>query len=75
MVPNTATREQFTNHLVQKEIPEDAKDDWKTQATNLKDLLHKLTFHEAMASNLQQTYMTPANAKNKIYCNYWSLAA
>jgi hypothetical protein len=66
--PYTATREQFTKHLVDFPIPDDAARNWKEQAADLKDLVSKLAYHEAMAPNLQQTYMTPANSKNKIYC-------
>lgn len=66
--PYTATREQFTTNLLAFPIPDDAAQLWKDQAANLKDLVSKLTYHEAMAPNLQQTYMTPATSKNKIYC-------
>ena len=68
MDPNTATCEEFTNHLLHKEIPTDATDDWVEQAKNLKQLLSQLAFHEAMESNLTQTYMTQAASKYKMYC-------
>jgi hypothetical protein len=66
--PCTATREEFTNNLLVGPILENVDDEWKKYATNLKDLLSKLAFHEAMAPNLQQIFMTPANSKNKISC-------
>ena len=67
MDPYTKTREQFTNSLLDAPIPDEAADEWEEQAVGLKELLRKLAFHEAMGPNLQQTYMTPANSKNKIY--------
>lgn len=68
MDPNTATREEFTNHLLDAPIPDNATEEWRREATDLKDLLEKLAFDKTMEPNLQQTYMTPANSKNKIYC-------
>jgi len=66
MDPNTSTREQFTNGLLAFPIPADANSNWKKYAENLQALLRMLAFHEAMAPNLQQTYMTPAASKNKV---------
>ncbi len=68
MDPNTATREEFTNHLVDAPVPDNASEQWKNNVVNLKAMLKKLAFHDAMTPNLQQTYMTPANSKNKVYC-------
>ncbi|KXT08685.1 hypothetical protein AC579_8664 [Pseudocercospora musae] len=65
--PYTATREEFTNHLTAAEIPADANTTFKRYAESHQRLLTALTQHPAMAPNLQQTYMTPANSKNKIY--------
>ena len=70
MDPYTATREEFTNELADRPIPANASSEWSGQANALKDLLKKLAFHEAMRPNLQQTYMTPANSKNKVYCKF-----
>ena len=68
MDPYTSTREQFTNGLLERPIPDAASQSWKNYTQNSKDLLRKLAFHDAMVPNLQQTYMTPANSKNKVYC-------
>jgi len=67
MDPNTATREQFTTQLISNPTPFDAAPAWTKLADNLKTLLEKLAHHSAMAPNLQQTYMTPAASKNKVY--------
>ncbi|KAL9580030.1 MAG: hypothetical protein Q9212_004735 [Teloschistes hypoglaucus] len=67
MDPYTNTREQFTAHLVDRPIPENASPEWKKHVERSKTLLDKLAHHPAMAPNLQQTYMTPAKSKNNIY--------
>lgn len=67
MNPYTNTREEFTSHLLSLPIPESAAADWKDVANKLRPLLEKLAYHDAMAPNLQQTYMTPAADKNKVY--------
>nr|POE78038.1 hypothetical protein CFP56_09679 [Quercus suber] len=67
MNANTATREQFTSSLVDRPLPSNAAQEWKTRAEKLQALLKKLAFHDAMSANLQQTYMTPAASKNKVY--------
>lgn len=67
MDPNTATRAEFTAHLTSKPIPTSAAPAWKKLVITLRVLLDKLAAHPAMAANLQQTYMTPANSKNKVY--------
>jgi len=67
MDPNTCTREDFTKALTSPELPSDAAEKWTELAEKLRGLLNKLAYHPAMAPNLQQTYMTPAASKNKIY--------
>ena len=70
MDPNVATREEFTKHLTSLPYPkpsEGSAPEWYELVTKLAVLLDKLAHHEAMAPNLQQTYMTPAASKNKIY--------
>lgn len=67
MDPYTSTREQFTAHLVNKPVPDNASPEWKKYVERSKVLLDKLVHHPAMAPNLHQTYMTPAKSKNKIY--------
>lgn len=67
MDPHTNTREEFTNHITSKPIPDSAAKDWKELVSKLQVLTKKLAEHPAMAPNLQQTYMTPASSKNKVY--------
>ncbi|KAL9030452.1 MAG: hypothetical protein Q9196_001436 [Gyalolechia fulgens] len=67
MDPTTSTREQFTNGLISSPVPDNAAPDWKKYVERLKVLLQKLAHHPAMVPNLQQTFMTPANSKNKVY--------
>lgn len=68
MDPHTSTREQFTAGLTAIPLPPVAlAPEWKHLAEQLRTLLDKLAFHPAMAPNLQQTYMTPANSKNNVY--------
>lgn len=67
MDPNKSTREEFTNAMVVMPVPEFASPEWKKYVHASQVLLDKLAHHSAMASNMQQTYMTPANSKNKVY--------
>ncbi|KAK4498014.1 hypothetical protein PRZ48_010670 [Zasmidium cellare] len=67
MDPNTATRQQFTRGLVDGPTPSHWPQPLKDRVVVLRSLLDKLGNHQAMATNLQQTYMTPANSKNKVY--------
>lgn len=67
MDPYTSTREQFTNGLISNPVPDWAAPEWKKYVERHKVLLEKLAHHPAMAPNLQQTYMTPAHSKNKVY--------
>ncbi|KAL8641852.1 MAG: hypothetical protein Q9228_001399 [Teloschistes exilis] len=72
MDPYTNTRKQFTAHLVDRPIPENASPEWKKHVERSRTLLDKLVHHPAMAPNLQQTYMAPAKSKNRIYFQ-WDL--
>lgn len=65
--PNTSTREEFTKHLTSLECPGNASAEYRKAYTSHQRLLDLLAHHPAMASNLQQTYMTPAASKNKVY--------
>ncbi|KAH7119045.1 hypothetical protein B0J11DRAFT_83523 [Dendryphion nanum] len=65
--PNTATRREFTANLVAAPVPDNANSKYAALATPLKELLKALADHPAMAENNEQTYMTPAKWKNKIY--------
>ncbi|KAL9609775.1 MAG: hypothetical protein Q9167_005487 [Letrouitia subvulpina] len=54
-------------HFLSAPVPDFADKEWADEVTKTKSLLEKLTFHEAMQPNLQQTYMTPAASKNRVY--------
>lgn len=68
--PNITTRENFTRNLTQVSIPANASSKWRFYAEKSQALLDKLANHTAMTPNLQQTYMTPAASKNKVYFMY-----
>lgn len=67
MYPNTSTREQFTRHIVNQPVPPTWPQPLKDRAAILKSLLDKLAHHPAMTPNLQQTSMTLAASKNRVY--------
>lgn len=67
MDPNRATRKDFTDGLVSQPLPTNANRDWKRYIEALQKLYDKLAHHSAMATNLTQTYMTPAASNNRIY--------
>ena len=67
MDPYSNTREEFTRQLVHTPLPDGAAKKWSDLASKLKVLLEKLVYHEAMKPNIQQTYMTPAASKNRVY--------
>lgn len=53
--PNTNTRREFTYNMVESfTVPDDAAEDWKKLATDLKELTAKLAFHDAMKPNIDQ---------------------
>lgn len=58
--PNTATRENFTLFLVNRECPSNASPKYRNLYTSHQRLVDLLAHHPAMVPNLQQTYMTPA---------------
>lgn len=68
MDPYKNTRREFANGMNDTfSIPADAAQAWKKYGENLKQLTYKLAFHDAMKPNIDQTYMTPAASKNKVY--------
>ncbi|KAK3724506.1 hypothetical protein LTR37_001130 [Vermiconidia calcicola] len=69
MDPYKATREQFTEGLLNTPIPDNATNEWKKLVTHLKHLQRLLAYHSAMkdTGNLAQVYMVPAISKNKVY--------
>lgn len=53
--PNTNTRREFTENMQQNfTIPDDAAEQRKQLAQNLKELHSKLAFHDAMKPNIDQ---------------------
>lgn len=63
---NKATREEFTRRLLS--LPDRSNQPkWSAYRTSLNKILDLLAHHPAMAPNINQTYMTPANSKNKVY--------
>ncbi|OCL01330.1 hypothetical protein AOQ84DRAFT_350832 [Glonium stellatum] len=67
MDPHKSTREEFTKNIISIPLPSEASPKWTEEVNKLRELLDKLAHHPAMASNLSQTYMTPAADKNKVY--------
>jgi hypothetical protein len=65
--PYTSTRRAFTDHLTNRPIPSNASPEYTRLCDALKSLLSALLNHPAMAPNADQTYMTPAAWKNKVY--------
>jgi hypothetical protein len=64
---NVVTRKVFTDNLTQVPIPSDASPEWKWHCEKLQSIYHKLAYRPAMVPNIQQTYMTPAASKNRVY--------
>ncbi|TKA77522.1 hypothetical protein B0A55_02256 [Friedmanniomyces simplex] len=60
--------------MLLRPIPDDTDPDLKDHMEKNKDLLRLLALHSAMRPNLQQTFMTPANAKTKIYFSTHALS-
>ncbi|KAM3413658.1 hypothetical protein BST61_g10351 [Cercospora zeina] len=67
MDPSNVTRKDFTDNLVSQPLPDDANAEWKQFAETHRALLDKLAYHDAMSENMQDTYMTPARSKNRVY--------
>ena len=57
MDPTRATREEFSSRFINMPLPGEAADNWKDLFSKLQQLFEKLTYHDGMRSNLQQTYM------------------
>lgn len=67
MDPYKKTRREFTEYALALDVPDSAAPDWREQAEALKDLYRKLAYDPAMAPNIDQTFMTPAASKTKVY--------
>ena len=65
--PETSSRQEFTQYYLDKPLPPNAADKYKHIWETLNKLLKLLIEHPAMAQNKDQTYMTPAASKNKVY--------
>jgi hypothetical protein len=65
--PYKNTREEYTIRAIRTPLPSKTHPTWLETAHKLRALAEKLAYHPAMAPNLQQTYMTPANDKNNVY--------
>ncbi|KAK5699371.1 hypothetical protein LTR17_023301 [Elasticomyces elasticus] len=65
--PYTSTRKVWTDAMLDKPISDSTHPDLRSYIETNKTLLRLLAFHSAMRPNLQQTYMTPANIKSKVY--------
>jgi len=68
--PNTSTREQSTQSTLSLPCPPNADPKFTAVWEQYSKLLRLLAYHPAMSENLQQTYMTPAKSKNKVYFMY-----
>lgn len=65
--PETSTRERFTEVNLMFRLPEGADKDYAEIFKTSQHLYRLLAYHPAMKPNLQQTFNTPANSKNKVY--------
>ncbi|TFK71336.1 hypothetical protein BDN72DRAFT_958135 [Pluteus cervinus] len=65
--PYRTTRRQFTDNLTAAPTPNNAAPAYANLHGTLKVLLDKLLNHPAMAPNVNQTFMTPAARKSKVY--------
>lgn len=65
--PNTTSRADFTDFFMRFQHAPDAHALYKHIFLTHQKLIRLLCDHPAMRSNLQQTFSTPANSKNKVY--------
>jgi len=63
----STTRTNFTNFFLRFRHAEDAHTDYKHLFLTQQKLIKLLVDHPAMQPNLEQTFSTPANSKNKVY--------
>ena len=67
MDPYKSTRKEYTDKALSMPIPRDSTKEWENMVQILRTLYRLLAFHPAMATNINDTYMTPARTKNKVY--------
>jgi hypothetical protein len=65
--PDTTSRERFTNNILEVPIPSNADKAWAEAVRHQQKLYRALYDHQAMAPNRQQTFMTKAASKSRIY--------
>jgi hypothetical protein len=65
--PNTTSRIDFTDFFMRFQHAPDAHPLYKHFFVTHQQLAKLLIEHPAMQPNLQQTFSTPANSKNKVY--------
>lgn len=65
--PNTTTRQAFSDFHASRQCPADAAPKYRHVFDTHQKLIKMLIDHPAMDQNRDQTYMTPAASKNKVY--------
>jgi hypothetical protein len=65
--PNTTSRRGYTTALIDRAIPSNAAPEYRRRVTQHKELVQALFDDAAMEPNREQTFMTPANSKNRVY--------
>jgi hypothetical protein len=65
--PHTTTRRAFTANLLNAPVQAPANSEYAKLQNALKTVLTLLINHKAMERNIDQTFMTPAASKNKVY--------
>jgi len=65
--PYTTARKDYTAAICGKDIPENANDAYKKLVEGSRKLVNCLLDDPAMAPNREQTFMTPAASKNRVY--------
>jgi hypothetical protein len=65
--PYTTARKDYTAAICSKDIPENANATYKKLVEGGRKLVNCLLNDPAMAPNREQTFMTPAASKNRVY--------
>jgi len=65
--PHTTARKDYTAAICGKDIPENANAAYKKLVEATRKLVNCLLNDPAMAPNREQTFMTPAASKNRVY--------
>lgn len=63
----TTSRKDYTQLIVERQVPEDAVKEYAIKVKQQQKLVKMLYDDPAMESNREQTFMTPANSKNRVY--------